>query len=107
MIASITHRAVVTVDDPSAPAVRVTVPWRRHDSDPAAKAVFVVDSVFKRDYSVVQGGLLLIAGVIMIGSVLLGWHYAVDGYLGALIAWGAWRVGLWLAGRNSRETIDT
>lgn len=33
---------------------------------------------------------------IMIGSVLLGWHYAVDGYIGAAIAVGAWMVSGWL-----------
>lgn len=33
---------------------------------------------------------------IMIGSVLLGWHYAVDGYAGALIATIAWFVAGWL-----------
>lgn len=31
------------------------------------------------------------AGVILVGSVLLGWHYAVDGYAGALIALIAWK----------------
>lgn len=30
--------------------------------------------------------------VIMIGSVVLAWHYAVDGYAGALIALALWRV---------------
>lgn len=30
--------------------------------------------------------------VIMAGSVLLGWHYAVDGYAAALIALACWRV---------------
>ena len=35
----------------------------------------------------------IFAVLIMIGSVHLGWHYAVDGYLGALIAWGAWIIG--------------
>jgi hypothetical protein len=34
-------------------------------------------------------------GLIMIGSVTLGWHYAVDGYLGAAIALACW----WGAGR--------
>jgi hypothetical protein len=38
------HRAVVAVDDPSVDAVMVTIPWRRRDADPAAKAVVVVDA---------------------------------------------------------------
>lgn len=33
--------------------------------------------------------------VILAGSVVLGWHYAVDGYAGALVALFCW----WLAGR--------
>lgn len=33
---------------------------------------------------------------IMIGSVMLGWHYAVDGYVGAAIAVLAWKVSGWL-----------
>ena len=33
---------------------------------------------------------------IMIGSVLLAWHYAVDGYAGALIAVLSWKVAGWL-----------
>jgi hypothetical protein len=30
------------------------------------------------------------AVLIQIGSVVLGWHYAIDGYAGAAIAWLAW-----------------
>lgn len=36
--------------------------------------------------------------VILLGSVLLAWHYAVDGYAGVLIALACW----WLAGRMVR-----
>ncbi len=39
------------------------------------------------------------AVVIMLGSVLLAWHYAVDGYAGALIALACW----WGAGRLVRR----
>jgi membrane-associated phospholipid phosphatase len=44
--------------------------------------------------------MAVFALLIMLGSVQLGWHYAVDGYAGALIAWVAWRVGLTLARRD-------
>lgn len=43
------HRAVVEVTDPAALAsggnVQVNIPWRRHDSNPAAKAVVVIDAL--------------------------------------------------------------
>jgi PAP2 superfamily len=37
----------------------------------------------------------LFASMILVGSVHLGWHYAIDGYAGALVAVFGW----WLAGR--------
>lgn len=40
--------------------------------------------------------LAIFAGIIMIGSVLLGWHYAIDGYAGALIAVVGWKLSGWL-----------
>jgi PAP2 superfamily protein len=33
-----------------------------------------------------------ITALTFVGSLALGWHYAVDGYAGALIAWGCWVV---------------
>jgi PAP2 superfamily len=39
--------------------------------------------------------------LIFAASVVLGWHYAVDGYLGAAGAWGLW----WLAGRWSKDAV--
>jgi hypothetical protein len=30
--------------------------------------------------------------LVQVGSVVLAWHYGIDGYAGALCAWGAWRV---------------
>jgi hypothetical protein len=30
------------------------------------------------------------AAAIMIGSVHLGWHYAIDGYVGGLVATALW-----------------
>ncbi|MEK6215814.1 MAG: phosphatase PAP2 family protein, partial [Boseongicola sp.] len=44
--------------------------------------------------------MAVFALLIMLGSVQLGWHYAVDGYAGALIAWIAWRIGLALSRRD-------
>lgn len=40
------------------------------------------------------------AGAVMIGSVLLAWHYAVDGYAGAAIAILCWKVAGWLVRRD-------
>jgi hypothetical protein len=39
--------------------------------------------------------LTLFATLILIGSVHLGWHYAIDGYIGAVVAVFGW----WLAGK--------
>ena len=37
----------------------------------------MVDSVFKRDYAVVQGGLLLIAAIIMLVSLIVDLLYGL------------------------------
>jgi membrane-associated phospholipid phosphatase len=41
-----------------------------------------------------------VAVVIFIGSVVLGWHYAVDGYAGALVALACWKATGWWVARN-------
>ena len=38
----------------------------------------------------------IFAGLIMVGSVMLGWHYAVDGYAGALVAVLSWKASGWI-----------
>jgi hypothetical protein len=51
--------------------------------------------------------LWLFAGLIMIGSVVLGWHYAIDGYAAAILAVAIWKAtGLfldWFAGPELTE----
>ena len=65
-------------------------------------ATAVLLALFGWRYSRQAGiALTLYAVVIMIGSVHLGWHYALDGYVGALGAMVVWRlVGRLLAGRQ-------
>ena len=43
------------------------------------------------------------AAGIQIGSVVLGWHYAIDGYAGALLALGCWWGSRWLTPQHLRE----
>jgi hypothetical protein len=51
-----------------------------------------------------MGVLASIGAILMlIASVILGWHYAVDGYVGALLSIGLW----WIAGQLERATTAT
>jgi len=44
--------------------------------------------------------MLLFVLVIFVGSVLLGWHYAADAYLGFAVAFGCWKLSGWILKRQ-------
>ena len=44
-------------------------------------------------------------GVILVGSVHLGWHYALDGYLSIAGAWMLWRLTGWLLDRPAVQSF--
>lgn len=41
-------------------------------------------------------------GIILVGSVYLGWHYAIDSYLGIAVGLLGWRLAVWLVGWSDR-----
>jgi hypothetical protein len=43
--------------------------------------------------------------VIMIGSVHLGWHYAIDGYVAIILTWLIWRLVGWLLAQPAIERM--
>jgi hypothetical protein len=51
---------------------------------------FLVALIVTRRNRALAVALWCYAMVIQVGSVVLAWHYAIDGYAGALCAWGAW-----------------
>jgi PAP2 superfamily len=50
--------------------------------------------------------LSLFAVIIMVGSVHLGWHYALDGYVGAAGAYAIWRAVGWALSRSSKVSTN-
>lgn len=45
----------------------------------------------------IAGGLMIaFVGIILAGSVHLGWHYALDSYAGILVALACWKAACWL-----------
>jgi hypothetical protein len=47
----------------------------------------------------------LFLGVIFFGSIHLGWHYALDGYLAIVGAWALWRLTGWLLDRPAVRRV--
>ena len=63
-------------------------------------AVTVMLAIYGFQYRRWAGWLLaLFALLIQVGSVQLGWHYAIDGYAGAVLAAGCWMISAQLAKR--------
>jgi membrane-associated phospholipid phosphatase len=51
-------------------------------------------SLYARRLSIVAWSYF---AIILVGSVSLGWHYAVDGIAGVILALGAWKLTAWPA----------
>jgi hypothetical protein len=52
--------------------------------------------------------LVLATAFTFAGSLVTGWHYAVDGYVGVLLAWGCYRLARWMErGGNGGEEEAT
>jgi len=71
-------------------------------------ATAVLFALYASRRSRIAGALLwAFAATIMLGSVVLAWHYAIDGYAGALISLTIWKLtGRWLD-RFSPEGVAT
>jgi membrane-associated phospholipid phosphatase len=59
---------------------------------------------YGRRHAICGYGFLVL---VMLGSIQLGWHYAVDGYIGLIGAWLCWHVaGFVVARRQARGVAD-
>jgi hypothetical protein len=82
-------------------------PWRAISAMPsmhvAMPVVFIL--VGWRTHRLL-GALFLVYGVIVfIGSVHLGWHYAVDGYVSVLVMLLLWRAAGWVVRRQMGDGL--
>ncbi|MBU2889022.1 phosphatase PAP2 family protein [Celeribacter halophilus] len=71
----------------------------------AMPSMHVASSVLMMLYAYTYGRwagriMAVFVGVIMIGSVMLAWHYAIDGYLGALISVLGWKLAGWMVRKD-------
>jgi hypothetical protein len=63
-------------------------------------AIAVLIALYAHSRSPAVGiAMWMFAGIILVGSVALGWHYAVDGYGGALLSILIWKAAGWFCGR--------
>jgi hypothetical protein len=51
--------------------------------------------------------LTLFLAIIMMGSVHLGWHYAIDGYAGIIGTYVIWRAVGWMLARRERTVVPS
>jgi hypothetical protein len=58
-------------------------------------AMFALFAIATRPWRPVAAVLWLLTAITFVGSLALAWHYAIDGYAGALLALAVW----WIAGR--------
>lgn len=71
----------------------------------AMPSMHVASSVLMMLYAYTYGRwagriMAVFAGIIMVGSVMLAWHYAIDGYLGALISVLSWKLAGWMVRKD-------
>ena len=76
----------------------------------AAPSMHVASSWLIARIAWASGGKIRIFGslfllVIFFGSIHLGWHYAIDGYLAMAGAWAIWRITGWLLDRPVAQRL--
>ena len=70
------------------PTIAEGIAVRDIGKTPLAIARALLDRVVSVDEIAIERAIALF---IEVGSVALGWHYAIDGYAGAVCAWAIWR----------------
>ncbi len=86
----------------------MTAPYRGISAMPsmhvAITFLFVLTAFARSRWLGLVFGAYLAA--IVVGSVLLGWHYAVDAYASLLGAWGIWRLSGWMVSHVKRPSEE-
>lgn len=59
---------------------------------------------FARHFGRIPFAIMIVLTMLMfLGSVITGWHYAIDGYAGALLGWLAYWIAMRLCARRTRQ----